>query len=78
MNIEHLLIWSTEWGSRVNREFVFLKSAQILDTAELGLIYIYSIGQQGKPYIKAFDLRLEAVQHNIDYITIYNISAQIQ
>ena len=32
---------------------------------EVGLIYIYSIGQQGKPYIKAFDLRLEAVQHNI-------------
>ena len=31
----------------------------------VGLIYIYSIGQQGKPYIKAFDLRLEAVQHNI-------------
>ena len=41
-------------------------------------IYIYSIGQQGKTYIKAFDLRLEAVQHNIYYITIYNISAQIQ
>ena len=44
------------------------------------LIYIYFIGQQGKPYIKAFDLRLEAVQHNTYYITIYNIglSAQIQ
>ena len=44
----------------------------------IGLLYIYFIGQQGKPYIKAFDLRLEAVQHNIYYITIYNISAQIQ
>ena len=37
---------------------------------EFGLIYIYFIGQQGKAYIKAFDLRLEAVQHNIYYITI--------
>ena len=49
-----------------------------IGTNSIGLIYIYLIGQQGKPYLKAFDLRLEAVQHNIYYITIYNISAQIQ
>ena len=53
-------------------------SFQHVPTFQFGLIYIYFIGQQGKPYIKAFDLRLEAVQQNIYYITIYNISAQIQ
>ena len=45
---------------------------------DIGLIYMYFIGQQGKPYVKAFDLRLEAAQYNIYYITIYNISAQTQ
>ena len=38
-----------------------------------GLIYIYLIGQQCNPHIKAFDLRLEAIQH-MYYITIQYIS----
>ena len=39
--------------------------------ALFGLIYIYFIGQQGKPYIKAFDLRLKVVQQNI-YLALFH------
>ena len=58
------------WMLRIFNRYKYIISVHAVDTAfqqlpQFGLIYIYSIGQQGKPYIKAFDLRLEAVQHNI-------------
>ena len=42
-----------------------LRMSHLTAAETLGLIYIYFIGQQGKPYIKAFDMRLEALQHSI-------------
>ena len=62
----------------VTDDSTYLKACMIMWYINIYfLIYIYLIGQQGKTYIKAFDLRLEAVQHNTYNITIYNISAQI-
>ena len=63
VSIKHLLYFYEKLI--ISHNWPFSLPYKVCHWTTFGLIYIYFIGQQGKPYIKAFDLRLEAVQHNL-------------